>query len=370
MPARLLAAPPGDGLRELYRAEQLPVLQNRMFASAEAARECARGDVVLVQSSATGLIFNAAFRPELVEYDADYQNEQGLSAAFARHLDAVIEVMNRHFAGATLIEVGCGKGLFLERLLASGFDVTGLDPTYEGSNPRVIKKFFTPETGLLADGIVLRHVLEHVVDPVAFLAGLLESNGGEGKIYIEVPCLDWIVRNDAWFDIFYEHVNYFRLSDFDRMFGTLLEAGHTFGGQYLYAVADLATWRVPRARARDAFQFPPGFMSSFDACEARLAAQPPRVPRVIWGGASKGVIFALFMERAGTPIDTVIDINPAKQGRYLAGTGLRVQSPDKAMAHLPDGADVFVMNSNYLREIEAATAHRYHCLLIDQGNDT
>ena len=69
-------------------------------------------------------------------------------------------------------------------------------------------------------------------------------------------------------------------------------------------------------------------------------------------------------------IDTVIDINPAKQGRYLAGTGLRVQSPEEAMAHLPDGADVFVMNSNYLREIQAATAHRYHCLLIDQGNAT
>ena len=140
----------------------------------------------------------------------------------------------------------------------------------------MIRKFFTPEVGLLADGIVLRHVLEHVVDPVAFLGGLLESNGGEGRIYIEVPCLDWIVRHDAWFDIFYEHVNYFRLADFERMFGTLHEVGHAFDGQYLYAVADLATLRMPRARARDDFPFPPGFMSSFDACEARLAAQPPR----------------------------------------------------------------------------------------------
>ncbi|HEY4958474.1 MAG TPA: class I SAM-dependent methyltransferase [Caldimonas sp.] len=359
-----------DSLREIYRAEQLPVLQNRMFASERAARECARGDVVLVQSRATGLVFNSAFRPELVQYDADYQNEQGLSAAFARHLDAVVEVMERHFAGETLIEVGCGKGLFLERLLASGFDVTGLDPTYEGNNPRVIRKFFTPEVGLFADAIVLRHVLEHVVDPVAFLAGLLESNGGEGKIYIEVPCLDWIARHDAWFDIFYEHVNYFRLADFERMFGTLYEAGHTFAGQYLYAVADLATLRMPRRRAGDDFEFPLGFMSALDACGARLAAQPAGAARAIWGGASKGVIFALFMERAGTPIDTVIDINPAKQGRYLAATGLRVQSPEQAMAQLPAGADVFVMNSNYLQEIEAATAHRYHCLLIDQGSET
>ena len=356
-----------DVLREIYRAEQLPVLQNKMFDSADAARACARGDVVLVQSRATGLVFNQAFRPELVGYDADYQNEQGLSAAFARHLDGVLGVMQRHFAGASLIEVGCGKGLFLERLLASGFDVTGLDPTYEGSNERVIRRFFTPELALRADGLVLRHVLEHVADPVAFLAGLREANGGAGRIYIEVPCLDWIAAHHAWFDIFYEHVNYFRAVDFERMFGTVHEAGRSFAGQYLYVVADLATLRTPRRPASDEFSLPAKFLSAIDDSRRLLAAKGEGAARAIWGGASKGVIFALFMERAGVPIDTVIDINPAKQGRHLAATGLRVQSPEEAMAHLPDGADVFVMNSNYLAEIEALTAHRFRCRTIERG---
>ena len=358
----------GDGaVREVYRAEQLPVLQNRMFASAEAARSCALGDVVLVQSAETGLVFNRAFRPELVEYDADYQNEQGLSAAFARHLDGVLDVMRRHFAGRSLLEVGCGKGLFLERLLGGGFDVTGLDPTYEGSNPRVIREFFTPAVGIRAEGIVLRHVLEHVQDPVAFLAGLREANGGRGTIYIEVPCLDWIASHHAWFDIFYEHVNYFRRVDFERMFGTVREAGHSFAGQYLYVVADLATLRVPRRPDGDVFSLPPGFLSAIDESRERLRAGGSTA-RAIWGGASKGVIFALLMERAGVAIDTVIDINPAKQGRYLAATGLRVQSPEEAMAHLPAGADVFVMNSNYRDEIEALTAHRFNCMTIERGN--
>jgi hypothetical protein len=354
-------------VREIYRAEQLPVLQNKMFASAAAARACTRGDVVLVQSLATGLVFNQAFRPELVGYDADYQNEQGLSAAFSRHLDAVLGVMQRHFAGASLIEVGCGKGLFLERLLANGFDVTGLDPTYEGSNPRVLREFFTPELALRADGLVLRHVLEHVADPVAFLHGLRESNGGGGRIYIEVPCLDWIASRHAWFDIFYEHVNYFRLVDFARMFGTVHEAGHSFAGQYLYVVADLATLRTPRRPPDDEFRLPPTFLSTIEDSRARIAANGTGRPRAIWGGASKGVIFALFMERAGVPITTVIDINPAKQGRHLAATGLRVQSPAEAMAALPVGTDVFVMNSNYLDEIEALTAHRFHCMTIERG---
>jgi hypothetical protein len=357
------------GDREVYRAEQLPVLQNRMFASERAARESPRGDVVLVQSLATGLVFNHAFRPELMQYDADYQNEQALSGAFTRHVGRVLQVMTRHFAGCSLLEVGCGKGLFLERLLASGFDVTGLDPTYEGSNPRVIRKFFTPEVGIRADGIVLRHVLEHVPDPVTFLAGLLESNGGTGKIYIEVPCLDWVARNRAWFDIFYEHVNYFRMPDFKRMFGTIHEAGHSFAGQYLYVVADLATLRTPRRAADDQFDLPADFKATIEQCRNRLAAQPDGAARAIWGGASKGVIFALFMERVGTPIDMVIDINPAKQGWHLAATGLRVQSPEEAMQRLTPGAEIFVMNSNYLAEIEAITEHRFNCLSIDQGRE-
>jgi hypothetical protein len=356
-----------DTVREIYRAEQLPVLQNRMFDSAAAARACPRGDVVLVQSEDTGLVFNRAFRPELVAYDADYQNEQGLSAAFSRHLDAVLAVMQRHFEGASLIEVGCGKGLFLERLLGAGFDVTGLDPTYEGTNPRVIREFFTPETGFRAEGLVLRHVLEHVPDPVAFLAGLREANGGRGTIYIEVPCVDWIATHHAWFDIFYEHVNYFRRVDFERMFGTVLEAGHSFAGQYLYVVADLATLRPPRRPAADVFELPTGFLAAIEQSRSRLGANGSAA-RAIWGGASKGVIFALLMERAGVRIATVVDINPAKQGRYLAATGLRVQSPEEAMAHLPDGADVFVMNSNYRDEIEALTAHRFNYVSIERGN--
>ena len=56
-----------------------------------------------------------------------------------------------------------------------------------------------------------------------------------------MPCLDWICKHRAWFDIFYEHVNYFRLTDFQRLFQRIEDSGHLFGGQYLYVVAELAS---------------------------------------------------------------------------------------------------------------------------------
>jgi SAM-dependent methyltransferase len=346
---------------ELFKVEGLPVFQNKMFANRAAALDCPKGDVKLVQDKASGLIFNAAFDASLLEYDADYQNEQACSGVFKQHLGDVKSIVERHLGGESLIEVGCGKGYFLEYLRQSGFAITGVDPAYEGTNPAVVKAMFIPSLGLTADGVILRHVLEHIPDPSAFLASIAGANGGKGKIYIEVPCLDWICQHRAWFDIFYEHVNYFRLSDFNRMFGKVYESGHIFGGQYLYVVADLATLRQPVLDQSDIFTFPVDFLSEID----RITSVVKGKRNAIWGGASKGVIFALYMQRAGANINLVIDINPAKQNKYMAGSGLKILSPTDGMQKLQAGDDVIVMNSNYLQEIIALSHNQFNYIKVD-----
>ena len=158
-----------------------------------------------------------------------------------RHLEDVAAIVRRYFHGRSLVEVGCGKGHFLEQLQRTGYQVIGIDPAYQGANPSVIKAQFESGLGLAAEGVILRHVLEHIADPIKFLADIAKANGGKGTVYIEVPCFDWICHHRAWFDIFYEHVNYFRAGDFYRMFGTVHETGHLFGSQYLYVVAERNT---------------------------------------------------------------------------------------------------------------------------------
>ncbi len=344
----------------LYQQEQLPIFQNRMYDTEAEARACPTGDMQLVEDQRTGLVHNAAFRPELMAYDAHYQNEQALSPLFQAHLDSVSRIIDRCMGRDSIVEVGCGKGFFLEMLLAKGFDVAGFDPSYEGNNPRVMKYYFEPGAGIKANGLVLRHVLEHIQNPFNFLLQLKEANGGSGKIYIEVPCFDWICEHRAWFDIFYEHVNYFRISDFHRMFGNVIESGRLFGGQYLYVVAELATLRKPEINFKDSVIFPKDF--------TRNLAEPSRAEpsrAAIWGGASKGVLFALLKARAGQPISTVIDINPAKQGKYLPSTGLLVQSPSAALATLPKGSTIYVMNSNYLKEIKKMSNNAFEYIEVD-----
>ena len=330
--------------RPLFAADGYPVFQNRMYATEAEARACPRGAIRLVEDPVTGLVHNAAFDAAAMDYDTAYQNDQGQSPVFARHMQAVADLVIARMGRGPLVEVGCGKGAFVDLLTRRGVAVTGFDPAYEGSDPRIRRAAYEPGTGLAAQGLILRHVLEHIPDPVGFLAQLAAANGGQGTVYVEVPCLDWIGRNRAWFDIFHEHVNYFRLGDFHRMFGRVLHAGHGFGGQYLQVVADLATLRAPRRDPAD----PPAFPADLapDLSDARPGD-------AIWGGASKGVIYALLRERAGLPVSAVIDINPAKQGRHLAATGLRVQAPDAALPALAPGTRILAMNPNYLDEIRA-----------------
>ena len=82
--------------------------------------------------------------------------------------------------------------------------------------------------------------------------------------------------------------------------------------------------------------------------------------------ASKGVIFSLLMQRAGHPMEMAIDINPAKQGKYLPATGLLVRSPEEAFRRLPSGATIYVMNSNYLDEIQKVSKNAYRYVGVDR----
>jgi hypothetical protein len=188
---------------------------------------------------------------------------------------------------------------------------------------------------------------------------LQKSNGGCGLVYIEVPCFDWICQHRAWFDVFYEHVNYFRMADFYRMFDRIVDSGRVFGGQYLYVVADLAGLKQPVMpldhRPGDKVAFPADFLSTLKE----------KTGNAIWGGSSKGVIFSFLKARQGQPIEIVMDINPCKQGRYLAATGLCVMSPEKGMSLLEKGSTIYVMNSNYLTEIKKMSNDSYDYVSVD-----
>lgn len=344
----------------LYEANNLPVLQNRTFATLKEAISSPQGDFRLVEDEMTGLIYNDKFDDSKLIYDDSYQNEQALSPAFQKHLDDVIDVIKRNFKSDKFLEIGCGKGHFLNLLQDMGYDAIGVDPSYEGSSEYIVKSLYTSELGIFRPSLILRHVLEHIKNPFDFLKTISSSNGHQGLIYIEVPCFDWICSRNAWFDLYYEHVNYFRLSDFSKFFSEIVESGSLFAGQYIYAVADLATLIHPSRHEDELAELPTDFTLARDQYETL-----PKAPRAIWGAASKGVIFAMHLKNLGINVDMAIDINPAKQDRFLPCSGVKVVSPETAISILPEGSEIFIMNSNYADEIRALAGDRFTYLTVD-----
>jgi hypothetical protein len=69
---------------------------------------------------------------------------------------------------------------------------------------------------------------------------------------------------------------------------------------------------------------------------------------VLWGSGSKAVAFLTTLGVDGE-VESVVDINPFRHGRYLPVTGHEIVSPDELSTTSPDL--VVIMNPVYRDEI-------------------
>ena len=214
----------------------LPIIPNEVFDTADAGRSSQLGRFELCQDQQFGFYFNSEYQS--VDYDSEkYQNEQAHSPIFVRHLQVVAqEIVSRFGQSSSVVEVGCGKGYFFGVLSELNFiDLCGFDKSYQGDDPRIAKHYLiSSDIPLEADVVVLRHGLEHVLQPLEFLDELVRINGKSCSFVIEVPSADWIIENSTSWDFIYEHVNYFTSESFRRMFD-YCEVLEQFDGQYLLA---------------------------------------------------------------------------------------------------------------------------------------
>ena len=103
-----------------------------------------------------GFIYNSAFDASLQNYSEDCEETQGFSPTFSKFhrelAEAVVDRFDLH--GKTVLEIGCGKGEFLELLCEIGGNKgIGFDPAFrpdrldipEGMDLRVYQEFFPKE---------------------------------------------------------------------------------------------------------------------------------------------------------------------------------------------------------------------------------
>ena len=362
---------PGAG--SFLNRRGVPVHQNVPFATPAQARAIARGDLDMRACAACGFVFNAAFDPALVDYGPAYENSQQWSPAFDAHLDALADhiVRARGVKDGRIVEVGCGKGVFLRKLLshpASRCDAVGFDPAYTGppealgGRAQFVTDFYGPGTAVPADAVVCRHVIEHVPDPLALLRTVRAGVGasGETRVFFETPCAEWILRNRVPWDFFYEHCSLFTAHSLalalERAGFAATGVRHVFGGQYLWAEGTSAAGPVRAGSGAGVAELAAAFgaaareqAAAWDALIDELRRDGPVFA---WGAGAKGVTFCNLADPGATRLAGVVDVNPAKQHRFLPGTGHAIVPPEAAVA----ARAVLVLNPNYVAEVAQTLA--------------
>jgi len=350
----------------LYRQYDVPV-QSCLLPSTEArARGVERRQIELFGCRDCGLIFNRHFDATSQYFDTGYEETQGFSVVFQQFARDLGQNLDRrwHLSDRTVFEVGCGKGDFLAELChRHGCRGVGIDPAYDPQRrPRLAgdrvqyetRLFDDRDIGRRADYLVCRHTLEHI-GPVAEFLGQVARfvrEGGVREVFFEVPEAGRILDEGAFWDIYYEHANYFTAPALERAFTRagfeVTGLARLFNDQYLGLFARLADRKPAPSQAVEPEHDTSRLAENLDAWRRRLAEAP--TPIVVWGSGSKGVAF-LHAADPDRRVSEAVDINPYRQGRFMPGTGQTILAPEDLLGLNPQ--TVVVMNPAYRAEIRA-----------------
>jgi len=364
-----------EGLDVFYEQAAVPVNSLLLLPDAATARAFPTSGLALGFCAGCGFITNTLFDPAMTDYNGDYEETQGFSARFREFAQAEVSdwVERYDLTGRPVLEVGCGKGDYLATMVEHGIGHGyGYDPAFKpgrisaeaAARIDVVPAFLDAGTRVPpVAALVCRHTLEHVPDVADFLAALRTVVGEQPTVFLfELPDVQRILDDVAFWDVFYEHCSYFSAGSLVRLFRRaglqVLDVALVFDGQYLTIEAGAGDPAAgpELALADDLDRLTAAvehFRTAMTETQARWRREITAVTdtggRVaLWGSGSKSVAF-LTTVGITDEISYVVDINPNKHGTYNAGTGQQIVAPQLLQDYQPDL--VIIMNPVYRQEI-------------------
>ncbi len=379
------------GMKVFYTVSQVPAHSVLLMPTREQAVSYPKGDIELALCDQCGFIGNIAFEQELNDYSLKYDGSQSWSPTFnvfnRKLAQGLVERYDLH--NKDIIEIGCGQGEFLILLCELGdnrgigfdpaFGGVGYDPEQEAMRLREVSKdritlvsdFYSEKyTHVQADFVVCKMTLEHIPQTAEFVSMVRRSIGDrfDTTVFFQVPNASYVLNDLAFWDIYYEHCNYFSRGSLGYLFEQcgfeVLSTATEYNEQYLTiearpkrltqvndSAAIQANWQVLIDEGQqEVAAFISRITPQLQQWHARLAAiQTQNQRAVIWGGGSKGVAFLTTLQANGI-VGYAVDVNPHKHGTFMAGSGHEIVGPQKLLTYRPDV--VIVMNPVYCNEIQ------------------
>jgi len=308
-------------------------------------------------------------------FGGEYAYFSSYSDSWLRHAARYVDHVTERLAldgQSQVVELASNDGYLLKNFVAKGIPALGVEPADNVAAVAVEKgvptrvRYFGVETakelaeeGIRADLLIANNVLAHVPDLNDFVAGMKIVLAADGVITVEFPQLLRIIEGNQFDTIYQEHYCYFSLLTLKKVFGAHgltifdVEELQTHGGSLrIYirhteneghpvtsAVGEIHDLEVASGCTR---------METYHAFADRVAETKRNLvefliqakregKRVVgYGAPGKGNTLLNYCGIREDFIDYVVDRNPYKHDKFLAGTHIPVFAPERIAETRPD----------------------------------
>lgn len=254
-----------------------------------------------------------------------------------------------------ILEIGCGHGEYLEIFSKLDVEVYGIENLKSSvdfciaKGLRVNQNYPSDEGTKFEngpfDGFYCLNFLEHAPLPHLFLRSIRSNLTEDGVGLIEVPNLDYIIKNNIETEFMTDHLVYFSKETLIRtleMSGFDVLSCDVIWNEYIISC-------VVKKRKLTKF---PSLKANRDSISQDFQLFLNRFPKksvVVWG-AGHQALSAISIYNLSESISWVVDSAPFKQGKFTPATHLEVKAPESLMERNKVSA-VIVMGAGYSDEI-------------------
>ena len=330
-------------------------------------------------------------------FSAEYAYFSSFSSTMLAHVKQYSQAMTTRFglgANSCVAEVASNDGYLLKNFKAAGIPCYGVEPTASTAQAareigiESIEEFFGKKLasrlvseGRQADLTAANNVLAHVPDINDFVSGFALLLKDQGVATFEFPHLLNLVDNAQFDTIYHEHFSYLSLTAVSTIFKANglsvfdVEEIVTHGGSLRVFAQKSSTGKhilSPRVAAMLAREEALGMKTAAyygktqadavkikrDLLKFLLKAQEEGKTVAAYGAAAKGNTLLNYAGVRDDLVKFVIDLNPAKQNKFMPGSRIPMVGSEALEKEKPDYMLILPWNLEVEIKAQLAAKHK------------